>query len=149
MSAASSKGASSEALWPFDTTKVLTAPAAAAYTDGLSLVPLVAAYERVLTLDALKVALASGYPVTFGFRVYSSFTNTATTGICTYPASTETLLGGHAVVAVGYDNSTGMVKCRNSYGSTWGKSGYFFMPYKWFENMSGLVSDAWIIRPKV
>ena len=149
MAAASTLGAADEALWPFDPAQVLVKPGANAYTNGLTLIPKVGSYERVTTLDALKAALTAGLPVVFGFKVYSSISNTATTGICTYPVAGETLLGGHAVVAVGYDDTTGMVKCRNSWGTAWGKAGYFFMPYQWFANMStGLVSDAWLIRPK-
>jgi C1A family cysteine protease len=149
MAAASTLGAAAESLWPFDPAQVLNKPPAAAYTDGLTMVPKIAAYERVTTLASLKAAITAGLPVVFGFRVYSSFYQTATTGVCTYPAAGETLLGGHAVVAVGFDDSTQMVKVRNSYGTAWGKGGYFYMPYTWFANMNNLVADAWLIRPKV
>ena len=148
--AATKQGAASEALWPYDAAQVLVKPPAAAYTDGLTLVPKILAYERVTTLDGLKGALASGLPVVFGFRVYSRFrTETLYTGICTYPVTGDTVIGAHAVVAVGYDDTTGMVKVRNSFGPTWGQAGYFYMPYQWFASMSSLVSDAWVIRPKV
>lgn len=150
ISALSKRGASDELLWPYDASKVLVRPSVAAYTDGLSVPPKILSYERVTTLSSLKAALNAGLPVVFGFKVYSSFrTQTATTGICPYPAPGEAQIGSHAVVAVGYNDTTGMVKCRNSFGPTWGQSGYFYMPYQWFSNMTSLVSDAWVIRPKV
>lgn len=149
MSAVAKKGAAAEPLWPYDASKVLAKPPAAAYTDGLSVPPKILAYERVTTLSALKAALNSGLPVVFGFKVYESFrTQTASTGICPYPATGEKQIGGHAVVAVGFNDGTGMVKCRNSFGPNWGQAGYFYMPYRWFDNMTTLVSDAWVIRPK-
>ena len=133
-------------------TRVLAAtlmiPLLVLYADGLGIIPRVASYEKVTTLDAMKAAMVAGLPVVFGFRVYKAFLQTATTGICTYPVAGEPQIGAHAVVAVGFDDATGMVKCRNSFGPEWGQAGYFYMPYQWFANMNGLVSDAWLIRPK-
>jgi C1A family cysteine protease len=149
MSAVAKQGASSEILWPYDASKVTVKPGANAYTDGLSVPAKIAAYERVTTLAALKGALSAGLPVVFGFKVHNSFrTQTAYNGIAPYPVAGDAQIGSHAVVAVGFDDATGMVKCRNSFGSSWGQTGYFYMPYTWFANMTTLVSDAWVIRPK-
>jgi len=143
------KGAADEALWPYDASMVLVAPTAAAVSDGLSVPPRISTYERVTTLAALKGAINSGLPVVFGFKVYQHFrTETATTGMYSFPAG-QSQIGSHAVVAVGYDDTTGMVKCRNSFGSNWGQAGYFYMPYAWFVDFTSQVSDAWVIRPKV
>ncbi|HTY29087.1 MAG TPA: C1 family peptidase, partial [Mycobacterium sp.] len=46
------------------------------------------------------------------------------------PAPSEKKLGGHAVMAVGYDNASRMMIVRNSWGTSWGKAGYFMMPYE-------------------
>lgn len=149
ISGVAKKGACAESLWPYDASKVLVAPSAAANSDGLSVPPKISTYERVTTLAALKGAINSGLPVVFGFKVYQHFrTETATTGMYSFPAG-QAQIGSHAVVAVGYDDTTGMVKCRNSFGSGWGQAGYFYMPYTWFANFTSQVSDAWVIRPKV
>jgi len=70
-------------------------------------------------------------PVIFGFCVYSSFEGdqVAQTGVMPMPAPNEQVLGGHCVVAVGYDDMKQMVTVRNSWGTGWGQSGYFEMPY--------------------
>lgn len=142
-------GASAESLWPYSSSLVLTKPSVGAYTDGTPTKALVAGYARVLDLASLKRALAEKNPVIFGFTVPRTFLETKTTGFLPYPVPGTTYIGSHAVVAVGYDDTKGTVLCRNSFGPFWGKAGYFEMPYQWFWNMSALVSDAWVIIPKV
>lgn len=143
-------GAATESTWPYVASKVLVKPDATAVNSGLPTRALVMSYARVTTLDSLKSALLAGRPVAFGFSVPESFmTLTAQQGHLPYPLPGEKFIGGHAVVAVGFDDSTGTVLCRNSFGATWGKEGYFTMPYSWFANMSGLVSDAWTIVARV
>lgn len=102
-------------------------------------------YQRILDLPALKVSLSEGNPVVFGFKVYESFESkqTAQTGQIPIPKSKELLLGGHAVLAVGYVNTSaarGYVIVRNSWGESWGDQGYCYMPYGVFNN---LVLDMW------
>lgn len=103
----------------------------------------IAEYSRVSNITALKTSLAASYPVVIGFYVYSSFESDAVTetGIVPLPKTGEELLGGHAVLAVGYDDSTSYVICRNSWGADWGDKGYFYLPYTfWSKN---LVMDMW------
>lgn len=102
------------------------------------------AYHRVTNLDMLKAALASGLPVVLGFSVYQSFESpdTAKTGIVHVPdTKSEQLLGGHAVLAVGYDESKQWVIVRNSWGTGWGDQGYCYFPYEMFTD--GVVNDMW------
>ena len=61
------------------------------------------------------------------------------------PAVTEQLVGGHAVMAVGYDDSQGRFIVRNSWGDGWGMGGYFTFPYAYMTQRS-LSSDFWTIR---
>lgn len=106
----------------------------------------IAAYSRVKNLDMVKAALAGGYPVVFGFQVYSSFKSedSVQTGWIPLPQEGEALLGGHAVLAVGYDDFHEVVVCRNSWGSKWGDHGYFYLPYDfWAYN---LVEDMWTAK---
>jgi C1A family cysteine protease len=149
MRGVSTQGAAVETLWPYDTTKVTTSPPAAAFTDGKPLTTRIASYVRVTTLQGLKDNLRAGRPVVFGFSVPDTFVSiTKTSGHLPFPAAGVKYIGGHAVVAVGFDDVTGNVLCRNSFGPTWGNQGHFTMPYQWFANMSGLVSDAWTILPR-
>jgi len=104
-------------------------------------------YHRVTNLTLLKTALAEGYPAVIGINVYESFESdqVAKTGIVPLPKRGEQLLGGHAILAVGYKDDTkikgqGVVICRNSWGENWGDKGYFYLPYSYFAHY---VTDMW------
>ena len=55
------------------------------------------------------------------------------------------IVGGHAVMAVGYDDSKQQFIIRNSWGTGWGKKGYFRMPYAYLTDPN-LADDFWTIR---
>lgn len=149
MKGISMHGAAVESAWPYDTSKVTTQPPTTAYVDGKPVAGFIGSYLRVTTLQGMKDALSSGRPVAFGFSVPETFITVAKpTGHLPYPVAGTKYIGAHAVVAVGYDDVSKTVLCRNSFGPTWGKMGHFTMPYEWFANMNGLVSDAWTIVAK-
>jgi C1A family cysteine protease len=105
-------------------------------------------YERVArSLSQIKGCLASGYPFVFGFSVYESFESAevAKTGDAPMPSANEQLLGGHAVLAVGYDDKAQRFIVRNSWGPSWGKAGYFTLPYAYLLD-ANLSDDFWTIR---
>lgn len=83
----------------------------------------------------------------FGFTVYESFESedVARTGIASMPDVSEMTLGGHAVMAVGYDDSAKTFLVRNSWGTGWGMGGYFTMPYDYLRD-GDLAADFWTIR---
>jgi len=108
----------------------------------------VVTYQRLTpTLDILKGCLASGYPFVFGFTVYTAFESkqVAKTGILSMPRPKEKVMGGHAVLAVGYDDSKQHFIVRNSWGPKWGQKGYFMMPYA-YPTDTNLADDFWTIR---
>ena len=133
--------------WPYDISKFKDKPSDIAYQDALQNKAL--QYLRVnQSLNAMKDCLASGYPFVYGFSVYESFMSdsAALTGIITMPNfNRESNLGGHAVMAVGYDDSKNCFISRNSWGDTWGDKGYFYIPYKYLTN-SNLAADFWTVR---
>lgn len=139
-------GACPESEWPYDVDQFRQRPSDACYATGLLNQSL--RYERVVQLgDYLRNELASGFPIAFGFSVYSSFESTAVarTGMVPLPGPDEAPLGGHAVALVGYDDVTRHFIVRNSWGQGWGVAGYFFMPYEYVLNQ-GLASDFWAIE---
>ena len=60
-------------------------------------------------------------------------------------AAGEAVIGGHAVVGVGYDDAKQWFIVRNSWGAGWGMKGYFTLPYAYVTDAS-LAGDFWTIR---
>ena len=138
-------GICKETLWPYDITKFAIKPPPACYTQAK--VNEISAYLRLdNNIITLKGCLAEGFPFVFGFTVYDSFYKITSNGIMPMPNfSKEKRIGGHAVMAVGYDDSKQMVLIRNSWGPGWGMAGYFWMPYNYISN-NNLATDFWTIR---
>ncbi len=112
---------------------------------------LIGEYHRVADLYALKAALAEQQPVVIGMQIYESFESeeVARTGRVPVPKkSRERILGGHAMLAVGYKDRTsstpgqGVVIVRNSWGEGWGDEGYCYIPYKMFQDAAFML-DMW------
>jgi C1A family cysteine protease len=141
-------GAPPETMWPYVITQFAKKPPAAAYKEATKHEAI--RYARVAQdAFALQNVLATGYPISFGFTVYSSFESTAVAanGIVPMPQASETVVGGHAVVAIGYKPLQGQLyfECRNSWGPSWGDKGYFWMPAAYLTSTS-LASDFWTIE---
>jgi C1A family cysteine protease len=153
------RGAPSEDVWPYDDTaadpvthlwptgaKPTVKPAPPAYAQGSEYQ--VIGYQRISrALSQLRGVLASGFPFVFGFAVYSAFESNeiARTGVLGLPGPAEELLGGHAVLAVGYDDSSARFLVRNSWGAQWGQAGHFTIPYAYLLD-EHLADDFWTIR---
>jgi C1A family cysteine protease len=95
----------------------------------------------------MRHTLSTGFPFVFGFAVYESFESQAVirTGIVSLPGKDERMVGGHAVMAVGYDDAKKLFTVRISWCAAWGDHGYFDMPYAYFANAQ-LSSDFWTVR---
>ena len=140
------QGVCAEPMWPYVEAKFADCPTAQCYKAGKSH-PAVE-YRRVAQdVGEMKACLAAGYPFVFGFTVYESFESdlVAHTGIAPMPAAGETSLGGHAVMAAGYDDASQRFLVRNSWGASWGMGGYFTLPYAYLWN-ANLADDFWTIR---
>jgi C1A family cysteine protease len=108
----------------------------------------VSQYQRVIpTLNQLKGCLASGFPFVFGFTVFESFVDKSgrLNSMTPRPAPGEDPLGGHCALCVGFDESKQYFIVRNSWGTTEGENGYFYMPYAYMTD-PGLCGDFWTIR---
>jgi C1A family cysteine protease len=132
--------------WPYDIDKFREKPPKQAYDDAKEHQAI--RYQRLTqTLGQLKGCLASGFPFLFGFVVYESFESqeVAQTGEAPLPRAGEKQLGGHAVLAVGYEEDQQRFIVRNSWGPDWGMKGFFTMPYPYLLQGT-LSSDFWTIR---
>jgi C1A family cysteine protease len=105
-------------------------------------------------LKSVKACLRSGLPSMFGFTVYDSISQASSTGAIPFPFASDSVIGGHAVAAVGYDDAkeirhsaasaaptTGALLIRNSWGTGWGEAGYGWLPYEYV--LKGLAVDWW------
>jgi C1A family cysteine protease len=114
--------------------------------------------SRPQVVERLKAYLAAGHPAMFGFTVYSSIEQAEVTGRIPFPSGREKIEGGHAVVAMGYDDkmsiknasdgreTKGALLIRNSWGPSWGEKGYGWLPYEYV--LRGLAEDFWSVLKK-
>ncbi len=139
-------GVCPETQWPYNIVKFKRKPTKKCYQEALKHQAL--SYQRLVqTLPQLKGCLAAGYPFVFGFSVYESFetTEVAATGTAPMPSPGERLLGGHAVLAVGYDEANQRFLIMNSWGTDWGLEGFFTLPYSYLTDRR-LAADLWTVR---
>ncbi len=140
------QGVCPENEWPYDIAKFTVKPSPQCFRDALK--DRVVRYSRLnRNLNQMKGCLASGYPFVFGFTVYESFESqeVAKTGTAQMPKPGEQVMGGHAVLAVGYDDEQQRLIVRNSWGPNWGMNGYFTLPYSYLTEPN-LSDDFWSIR---
>jgi C1A family cysteine protease len=140
-------GVCAETEWPYDINKFTDKPTQKCFTDAKKCEAV--GYQRLdsTNLNQLKGCIAAGFPFVFGFTVYSAFEGeeVAKTGVLNLPGPKEKVQGGHAVLAVGYDDSTQRFTVRNSWGKDWGLKGYFTIPYSYLTS-TNLADDFWTIR---
>ena len=139
-------GVCTETDWPYIENEFAQKPFATCYASALNHTAI--SYQSVAQdLNQMKSCLAEGYPFVMGFTVYESFESAtvASTGTLQMPVSGETVVGGHAVLVVGYDDAQSRFIVRNSWGAGWGMAGYYTMPYEYLTD-EDLSSDFWTIR---
>lgn len=158
MKSVSKQGAPPETDWPYEAVPAdpqtslfppgsppVTKPTAAAYADAKQHTAI--AYMRVQqNAGQMKACLAGGFPFCFGFQVYKSMWDASgnPVTILPMPLGGDEPVGGHAVLAVGYDETKQLFTIRNSWGPGVQDKGYFYMPYAYIT--SSLASDFWTIR---
>ena len=137
---------------PTDPSLVTVSPSAQAVADAIQHKALSATRVLGATPQSFEYHFKHcidvlGLPVVFGFTAYESFEGDAiaATGIMPMPASDEQVLGGHCVCAVAYDDTSRYVTIDNSYGTSWGLSGRFKMPYAFIFDPD-MASDFHAIR---
>lgn len=142
-----STGICEESYFPYSSGPFVK-PNKSAYTDALDHK---AIQVRMVEQDVNQIRdlLSRGYPVTIGFLVFPSIQSATVerTGAIPMPSASERAqqpLGGHAVVLVGYDDSSKTFIFRNSWGTGWGDRGYGSLPYAYLAD-NYLSQDFWVI----
>jgi hypothetical protein len=135
-------GAVEDAAWPYVPGEFAERPPAT-----LDAAPRfhITSVRAVKGLADLKRALQQNGPTVIGISLFSSAMTDAVakSGAIPMPGAKEQLVGGHAVVVVGYDDKQQVVKFVNSWGPTWGQNGFGSLPYKYIDKY---MSDAWTFQ---
>ena len=136
-------GACNEALWPYRPERFADEPDKICYISATK--HKASVYRSVLQGQDIQRCLAEGYPVACGITVYESFEgpDVEKTGVLSMPRTTESPVGGHAILLVGYDE-TGFI-AMNSWGAQWGQGGFFHIPYDYVYH-PGLATDFWMVH---
>ena len=149
------KGVCSETDWPYNGSDTSIPPNVAKYLEEPNALAISNALTHKVTketnyqalgklLNNYKLNLQKGFPVVFGFNVYSSFLKISKSNpVMPIPTQNETLLGQHAVTMVGFKEKEQVFIMRNCWGSRWADNGYFYMPYSYVD--SNECSDFWSI----
>jgi C1A family cysteine protease len=156
-------GVPPEKYWPYDEERVDEEPPSFCYSFAQNYQALkyfrldYAGISKETLLFQIKVVLAAGFPCMFGFTTYMSAYEelNTTNGYFPFPCKNrdqvvrDKVVGGHAVVAVGYsdykqlsnNDQPGALLIRNSWGPAWGQGGYGWLPYSYV--LGGLTGDWW------
>lgn len=139
------QGVCPEQSWPYVVADFAKEPSAPCYDAAKD--HCIKSYHRINSLDEMRGCLAEGYPFVFGFTVYTAFESAAVakSGKLNLPGKKEKVEGGHAVLAVGYNDAEKRFLIRNSWDTDWGMKGYFTMPYAYLGDRN-LADDFWTIR---
>lgn len=146
-------GSCLEATWPYLTNgkcDYAQVPSTGAYQEGLKYQALTylniptgnTLTTRQTALTTLKGLLQNGYPFIGGFTCYSNLYD-GIGGNIPVPGTGDTIIGGHAVCFVGYDDVKQAFKFKNSWASSWGDRGYGYLPYQYL--LTGDLTDLWTI----
>ncbi len=139
-------GVCSEALWPYDTTKVTEDPPTAC--DASAILHRAVQYQRIThSLHLMQSVLYKQNTFIAGIGVYPSFESNAVaqSGMVPMPKKGEHLLGGHSILVCGYADDKQVFICQNSWGVTWGDHGFFYLPYAYLIS-SKYSDDFWCIQ---
>ena len=139
-------GYCNETQWPYDIEKFKERPSTDCYDYARKHKSL--SYKKVQQDEIhIKSVLNMGFPIVFGISVYESFESEsiAKNGVVPLPEKDERMLGGHAIVLVGYDEEKSLFIFRNSWGEDWGDKGYGYLPFEYVCDKD-LASDFWVVN---
>ena len=128
-----SRGAATLATMPYDPDDYWTQPSAGAVEEAANY--LGGEVRTINTVLVYKQALAHRVPFVLAMPVYDSF-NSLSGSSSVYNDLSGPDTGGHAVVVVGYDDDRfgGAFRVLNSWGTSWGDGGFFWIPYEVFRD---------------
>lgn len=144
----STMGVPDESIWPYTKFNLFLEPSQDAYKQAVQ--DEVSTYLTVdQTLEEMKLCLTEEFPFVFGVTLFEAFESAevAKTGLVPMPSQTDKVIGGHAILCVGFDDNRygGTFEVLNSWGNSWGDKGHCYFPYSYLTNPY-YCSDLWTIR---
>lgn len=100
------------------------------------------------TLETVRAFLAAGFPAVFGFSTPASALVDLEPADIPYRVATDSVRGGQAVIAVGYDDrrltaTRGALLIYTPLAPAWDRAGYYWLPYRFVEEQ--LAVDFWTL----
>ena len=154
MKAIAKLGVPEETYWKYNINEFAKEPPQKAYREAVSNRAL--KYFRIdgdyrygeTYVNNIKTFLYNGYVMFTGFPAYDNiYKVTRTVPVYQFPTTSNKLLGGHAIMLCGYSDDMsynmgrGCFLAQNSWGTEYGDRGFFWIPYKFFND--ALAVDIW------
>lgn len=143
-------GIPTEASWPSRLDTINVEPDETAEIAGLAFAD--GSYERIYSADGAEQAelvldaLQASCPVLFGTDLTAQFVRHVGRDVVPAPRPGDTSEGGHALLALGFDQGGARVCVPNSWGTSAGDRGWYWLDPGWFA--SARTQDIWALRPK-
>jgi C1A family cysteine protease len=103
----------------------------------------ISSWETLTTQAPMQEFISQTGPMTACFTVYEDFYYYYTGGVYEYnPETSGSVIGGHCVSVVGYNDDGQYWICKNSWGSGWGENGFFQIGY----GNCGIDAEMWGIN---
>lgn len=135
-------GCLSEADYPYNRPDWNTHPSQAVYDEAADNL-FDFTYQRVATQYVYSV-LRDGNPIIFSMGVPDRFdVDAGQNGVLNAPQPNDNFNNGHAMLIVGSRASDGYLRVRNSWGTSWGDGGEFWMHPAWLTDQH--VQDMWVM----
>lgn len=142
---ACSEDGSGPNVWSYDLDNLLVSPPQTCFDAAKTNLVQDSANVDNTNVDLIRSAIASGYPIPFGFTVYGGYENLPSDSIVPMPDTISVPLGGHCNLLCGYDHPNRLFLSRNSWGKNWGLSGYCWFPYDYITN-TDYCADFWQVE---
>lgn len=100
-------------------------------------------YHSLSNVDDMHYNLANVGPFVIGVPVYENFSKLVDNVV---PEPSGKLVGGHALLVIGYDDTTSTFRVMNSWGADWGDKGFCKFTYDW---VKAHFWNAWASKPSI
>ena len=138
-------GCPANSIWPYDISKFADKPPQACY-DCAANHKVESYLSLAQNLADMKGYLSERFPFVFGFTVYMKLSRMTAPWIVPMPQQGEAVVGGHAVLAMGYDDAKRMSSFATRGDPVGAKVDTFYMPYAYLldDNLSDTFGrSAW------